>query len=156
QGLTYIPFATDAGGRITYATLTQSSVAKNFTQAQLTTIFQRDTNCGTLKARVPQANSDTRELWRRMFGVPIDATHPTGFGSCVQTPETSTGVPGGIVPGCSEENNGCLLNSVGPGGTGSKSTSGTTSAASVQDPDVLFPYTVAAWVAGSTNKLAID
>src|SRR5262249_37406963 len=67
QGLTYIPFATDA---VTYATLNQSIVAKNFTQAQLRTIFQNDGPCGTLKPRVPGINSGTREFWRQKFGYP--------------------------------------------------------------------------------------
>ncbi|HET9255543.1 MAG TPA: substrate-binding domain-containing protein [Pseudonocardiaceae bacterium] len=144
QGLTYIPFATD---EVTYATLSQSNVAKNFTQAQLRTIFQRDTNCGTLKPRVPQVNSGTRNFWRTLFGFPVDATHPTGFGACVQTPENNTGgaVAGNIVPGCLEEHNGCLVNSTGPGGAGS-----------VPDPNVLIPYGVGPWTAQTTNRLVND
>jgi PBP superfamily domain len=138
QGLTYLPFAFDA---VAYATLSQSNVAKNFTQAQLRTIFQRDTNCGTLKPRVPQVGSGTRNFWRQNFGFPVDATHPTGFGACVQTPETSTGVPGGIVSGCFEEHNGCLLSSVGQ---------------SAPDANVLFPYGRGPWVAQTTNRLVND
>lgn len=144
QGLTYIPFAIDA---VTYATLTQSNVPKNFTQAQLTTIFQRDNTPTTpciFKPRVPQINSGTRNFWRQNFGFPISPAHPTGFGTCVETPETTTHAAGGIITGCSEEHDGCMVSSVGPTG------------GSVVDPNVIFPYGVGPWTAQATNRNVQD
>ncbi|MGH3872602.1 MAG: hypothetical protein ACRDSR_14025 [Pseudonocardiaceae bacterium] len=96
QNLTFIPFALDG---LTYATASVSSIPRNLTLAQLTSIYAKKTTdaggCGTRQPLIPQAGSGTRSAWLTLLGL-TEAT----LGDCVKAT-----VPAGSV----EENDGRVL-----------------------------------------------
>lgn len=74
QGLTYIPFATDS---LTYAITTGSSIPRNLTTAQLTSIYKCEVQ--GINPLLPQANSGTRKSWLSQLGLT-----ETTKGACVK------------------------------------------------------------------------
>jgi ABC-type phosphate transport system substrate-binding protein len=87
--LTYVPFATDA---VTYMVTATSSIPRQLTQAQLTSIYACSNFASTgIKALVPQAGSGTRKFWEPLVGV-TDSNVDSGAFPCLKDTNNGTSV----------------------------------------------------------------